>query len=112
MMRVFLPLLAAGSLLVAAAACDADPTRVCVYQLSDQFVSLSVGATDTVYNASSCIDTSTRPVSWTGKHPEVVTVTPLENNSRILLEAKARGVDTVTVNYVSGRNIILLVQVQ
>jgi len=110
-MKAQLRLAAVASLLLAGTSCTTNPTSVCVYQLSDFLVTLPVGESATVENISRCNTAQPVPVKWSGRHPEVVTVTSSPDLSQASLDANAPGVDTVTAQFATGRSVIVIVRV-
>lgn len=109
-MRMQLRLAGIASLFLAAG-CNAETTTACTYQLTHISVTLQVGQTETVANASRCVGEQPVPTRWAGRHPEVVTVTTSPDLNEVTLEANAPGADTVTADYASGRSIVFLVEV-
>lgn len=111
-MKTMLRLAAISSLMIVASGCETNPTTVCIYKLSDIFVTLPVGESATVANSSQCNTAEQpQPIKWSGRHPEVVTVTSSPDMSQVALDANAPGLDTVTAEFASGRSIIVLVNV-
>lgn len=110
-MKAQLRLAAIASLLLAGTSCTTNPTSVCIYQLSDILVTIPVGESATVANVSRCNTVQPTPVKWSGRHPEVVTVTSSPDLSQAALDANAPGIDTVTAEFPNGRQIIAIVRV-
>lgn len=112
MFRIGLTTFALGSLVLAAAACEANPTSQCFYELSHQNVSLKVGEQLAVFNQSGCVSAEEKtPISYTGKHPDVLTVTPLPGFKTVNLTGVGPGADTVTARFSGGQAIVIFVQV-
>ena len=110
-MNTFVRLAAVPSLVLAASSCSTNPTTACIYQLSDIVVVLPVGGSTTVANVSRCNTASPKPVSWSGRHPEIATVTSSPDLSQVSVKANAPGEDTVTAEFPRGRSIVFLVRV-